>query len=106
MMTTHVFIVDSTTFKIHLEYLFAGTGSKENRVDFINSPSIYIHHGRENPLVGMIADGSRIRKGDQVVFYLQQSQEISEGKFFGIFKAKYDWAFWTIMTANNISKTH
>lgn len=93
MMTTHVFIVDSTTFKIHLEYLFAGTGSKENRIDFINSPSIYIHHGRENPLVGMIADGSRIRKGDQVVFYLQQSQEISEGKFFGIFKAKYDWAF-------------
>jgi len=26
-MTTHVFIVDSTTFKLHLEYLFAGTGA-------------------------------------------------------------------------------
>ena len=34
MMTTHVFIVDSTTFKIHLEYLFAGTGAKDNKVDF------------------------------------------------------------------------
>lgn len=27
MATTHVFIVDTTTFKIHLEYLFAGTGA-------------------------------------------------------------------------------
>ena len=28
-MTTHVFIVDSTTFKMHLENLFAGTGAKD-----------------------------------------------------------------------------
>lgn len=28
MATTHVFIVDDKTFKVHLEYLFAGTGGK------------------------------------------------------------------------------
>ena len=33
-MTTHVFIVDSTTFKLHLEYLFAGTGAQDNQIDF------------------------------------------------------------------------
>ena len=35
-MTTHVFIVDENTFKYHLEYLFAGTGSKDNKIDFNN----------------------------------------------------------------------
>ena len=92
-MTTHVFIVNSTTFKIHLEYLFAGTGSGKNIVDFNNIPSCSLHSTTENMLVDMIADGSRIRRGDQIVFYLQQSREIPEGKFFGIFKAKYDWSF-------------
>jgi len=29
MATTHVFIVDTYTFKYHLEYQFAGTGAKE-----------------------------------------------------------------------------
>ena len=29
-MTTHVFVVDLITFKLHLEYLFAGTGAKDN----------------------------------------------------------------------------
>jgi hypothetical protein len=28
-MTTHVLIVDSTTFKLHLEYLFVGTGARD-----------------------------------------------------------------------------
>ncbi len=96
MMTTHVFIVDSTTFKIHLEYLFAGTGAKDNKVDF-NSPSTstYLHPATENMLVNMIADGSRVRRGDQIIFYLQQNfaNKIFEGKFFGIFKAKHNWSF-------------
>ena len=35
-MTTHVFIVDETTFKCHLNYLFAGTGAKDKDVDFNN----------------------------------------------------------------------
>ena len=94
-MTTHVFIVDSTTFKIHLEYLFAGTGAKDNKVDFNNSPSTHLYAITENMLVNLISDGSRIRQGDQIIFYLQQnvSKKIFQGKFFGIFKAKYDWSF-------------
>ncbi len=94
-MTTHVFIVDSTTFKLHLEYLFVGTGAKDNKIDFNNNPNTLLHATTENMLIGMIADGSRIRRGDHVIFYLQQefSKRIFEGKFFGIFKAKNDWSF-------------
>lgn len=94
-MTTHVFIVDSTTFKLHLEYLFAGTGAKDNKIDFNNNQSTSLHATTENMLIGMIADGSRVRQGDQIIFYLQQefSKKIFEGKFFGIFKAKNDWSF-------------
>jgi len=94
-MTTHVFIVDSTTFKLHLEYLFAGTGAKDNKIDFNNNPNTSLHATTENMLIGMIADGSRVRNGDQIIFYLQQefSRKIFEGKFFGIFKAKNDWSF-------------
>lgn len=94
-MTTHVFIVDSTTFKLHLEYLFAGTGAKDNKINFNNSSDTSLHATTENMLVGMIADGSRVRRGDQIIFYLQQkfSKKIFEGKFFGIFKAQDDWSF-------------
>ena len=94
-MTTHVFIVDSTTVKLHLEYLFAGTGAKDNKIDFNNRPNTSLHATTENMLIGMIADGSRVRRGDQIVFYLQQefSKKIFEGKFFGIFKAQNDWSF-------------
>ncbi|OGY41243.1 MAG: DUF91 domain-containing protein [Candidatus Buchananbacteria bacterium RBG_13_39_9] len=94
-MTTHVFIVDSTTFKLHLEYLFAGTGAKDNQIDFNNSTDTTLHQTKENMLVGMMADASRIRRGDQIIFYLQQdfSKKIFEGKFFGIFTAKSDWSF-------------
>ncbi|MCL4403892.1 DUF91 domain-containing protein [Patescibacteria group bacterium] len=94
-MTTHVFIVDSTTFKYHLEYLFAGTGAKDHKIDFNDKIGTVLHATTENMLVSMIADGCRIRRGDQIIFYLQQdfSEKIYEGKFFGIFKAKHDWAF-------------
>ena len=94
-MTTHVFIVDSTTFKIHLEYLFAGTGAGVHSIDFNNSANTRLHYAIENMLSGMTADCSRIRQGDQIIFYLQQdsSKKIYEGKFYGIFKAKNDWSF-------------
>ncbi len=95
MTTTHVFIVDTNTFKYHLEYLFAGTGAKDNFVDFNNNPNTSLNHTTENNLVGMIADSQRIRKGDFVIFYLQQnySEKVWEGKFYGIFKAKEDLSF-------------
>lgn len=94
-MNTHVFIVDTVTFKYHLEYLFAGTGAKNDIIDFNNNSTTRLHHTTENNLVGMIADAQRIRKGDFIIFYLQQSisQGVFEGKFYGIFKAKEDLSF-------------
>ena len=88
MATTHVFVVDTNTFKYHLEYLFAGTGARESYVDFNNSSNTNLYYATENNLLGMIADGSRIRIGDFIIFYLQQnfSQGIQEGKFYGIFQ--------------------
>jgi hypothetical protein len=87
-MTTHVFIVDSTTFKLHLEYLFAGTGARDLAVDFNNSSTTTMPAQTENNLVSMIADVSRVRAGDLILFYLQQNYKegIMEGKFYGIFK--------------------
>ena len=73
-MTTHVFIVDDNTFKYHLEYMFAGTGAKEKSVDFNNSSTTKLYSGRkhagEDSLVGMMADGCRVRKDDLIIFYL------------------------------------
>ena len=95
MTTTHVFIVDTTTFKYHLEYLFAGTGAKDNIINFNNKPDTSLNHTTENNLVGMIADSQRVRKGDFVIFYLQQNYSVKvwEGKFYGIFKVKEDLSF-------------
>ena len=89
-MTTHVFIVDYNTFKYHLEYMFAGTGAKDKIIDFNNISTTGLPHATENNLLGMIADISRIRIGDNVIFYLQQnySEGILEGKFYGIFRVR------------------
>ena len=90
MATTHVFIVDTNTFKYHLEYMFAGTGAGNNIIDFNNVSHTALHSKTESNLVGMIADLNRIRVGDNVIFYLQQNfnQGIKEGKFYGIFNVK------------------
>jgi len=90
MATTHVFIVDSITFKYHLDYMFAGTGAKDNVIDFNNTQSSKLHSTTENNLLGMIADSQRVRIGDFVIFYLQQNFQrgIREGKFYGVFKVK------------------
>ena len=94
-MTTHVLIVDATTFPLHLENLFVGTGAKDNRVDFNNAAVTALRPAGENNLVSMIADGGRIRQGDNILFYLQQNlgQGIPEGKFFGVFQARHDGVF-------------
>lgn len=91
-MTTHVFIVDDNTFKYHLEYMFAGTGAKENFIDFNNKSTSNLHHSTEAGLVAMMADGCRVRKDDLIVFYLQSTSE-HEGEFFGIFQAIDDGIF-------------
>jgi len=95
MATTHVFIVDTTTFKFHLEYSFAGTGAKDSSVDFNNSPNTQLNHITENNLLSMIADSQRVRCGDYIIFYLQQnvSMGVYEGKFYGLFRAVSDFSF-------------
>lgn len=95
METAHVFIVDTTTFKVHLEYLFAGTGAKDSVIDFNATPNTELGHNAEDNLVAMIADAQRVRGGDYVIFYVQQNlkQGVNEGKFYGIFKIKDDLSF-------------
>ena len=91
-MTTHVLIVDETTFKLHLEYLFVGTGAKDKVIDFNNNKKSSLHHKSEDTLVGLIADGSRIRVKDKIIFYLRASKGY-EGKFFGVFSALQNGIF-------------
>lgn len=90
---THVFIVNEQTIKIHLEYLFAGTGSS-NDAPFLLEANYHnpqkkqdgVTSSAERNLAAMIADISRIRTGDKILFYLQASSN-SQGMFFGIFEA-------------------
>ena len=92
-MTAHVFIVDDTTFPLHLQHQFAGTGAKkEARIDFNNSATTKKKHQTEDILVRMIADVNCVRKGDRVLFYLLNSKK-DEGRFYGIFRAREDAAF-------------
>ena len=100
---THVFIVDKNTFKYHLEYMFAGTGANKDNgktgteSPFLANPNISnnskttpnINASTERMLVGMIADISRIRKGDNIIFYLQADSN-NQGRFFGTFKVDSD----------------
>ncbi|MBP5190502.1 MAG: hypothetical protein J6031_06265 [Bacteroidales bacterium] len=96
-MTTHVFIVDDTTLKYHLEYMFAGTGSKNNDVDFNQLHTTSLSPNTENILVGMMADGCRVRKDDLIIFYLQavtyNKKNGHDGMFFGVFQAVDDCVF-------------
>ncbi|MBE6201517.1 MAG: DUF91 domain-containing protein [Rikenellaceae bacterium] len=89
-MTTHVFIVDEQSFKVHLEYMFVGTGAvdndkKDKDIDFNGVANSNLHHQRENGLVSMMSDFSRVRIGDYVLFYVQSAKG-KDGKFYGIYK--------------------
>lgn len=66
--------------------MFAGTGSKEKTVPFLANCNASVHYSTERNLVGMIADISRVRKGDKIIFYLQATKN-SPGMFYGVFKA-------------------
>lgn len=89
---THVFIVNEQTFKVHLEYMFAGTGARYD-APFLSDFNYYnprnAHDGitsnAERNLTAMIADISRIKSGDKIIFYLQASG--APGMFFGTFIA-------------------
>jgi hypothetical protein len=79
----HVFVVDENTLKYHLEYMFAGTGAGDKTSNFlISSNDTTTHPTTERNLVGMIADISRIKINDKIIFYVQGTT-----KFYGVFKA-------------------
>ncbi|GHU58445.1 hypothetical protein AGMMS49975_25040 [Clostridia bacterium] len=82
-MATHVFIVNDQTFKYHLEYMFAGTGAGDKLPSFLLGANSSYNASTERNLVGMIADISRLRAGDEVVFYLTGC-----AKFYGFFKVR------------------
>ncbi len=89
---THVFIVNNSTIKYHLEYLFAGIGANYDApfledAHYQNSRRAFdgLTSVSEQNIVAMIADISRVKKGDKIIFYLRASQH--EGKFYGIFRA-------------------
>lgn len=84
-MTTHVFIVTEQSFKVHLEYMFVGTGAKDKDVDFNGVSTSSLHTKSEDGLVAMMADFSRVRIGDYAIFYVQSTSG-KEGKFYGIYK--------------------
>lgn len=89
---THVFIVNDITLKYHLEYMFAGIGANCD-APFLENTNYQNSRRKEDGLTAtsernfaaMVADISRIRSGDKVVFYLQASNH--EGKFYGVIQA-------------------
>ncbi|MBR3325242.1 MAG: DUF91 domain-containing protein [Clostridia bacterium] len=82
-----VFIVDEQTLSVHLKYMFAGTGAKDYSCEYLFKKNINVHPTVERLLTGMIADISRIKKEDKILFYLQQTRN-HEGMFFGSFKVE------------------
>lgn len=92
MATAHVFIVNEKTFKVHLEYMFVGTGGSNINIDFNGVSTSSLTTNQEKNVASMMADACRIRQGDKIIFYLRQ-QDGKEGQFFGIFRAKEDFSF-------------
>ena len=88
----HVFVVNDRTFRYHLEYMFAGTCASSDPL-FIedvnyNNPSSKkqgLTSRQERTIAEMIADVSRIRIDDKILFYVKQSK-YHEGMFFGVFR--------------------
>ncbi|UUM20109.1 MULTISPECIES: hypothetical protein [unclassified Mycoplasma] len=80
----HVFIVNEQTFKVHLEYMFAGTGNSISDINFLVNKSENTQAGTqmENIAISMLSDLERIRIGDDIIFFVT-----GISRFFGIFKA-------------------
>jgi len=78
---THVFIVNEETFNIHLKYMFAGTGNKQYDLPIQSICNSNIADVIEKTLIGMVADISKVRIGDKVLFYVMGCK-----KFFGVFE--------------------
>ena len=81
MVTTHVFIVNEKTFPIHLKYLFAGTGFSEKQIENIKASYKNVDINEKKNFYGLLADITRIRNNDLIIFYLEKIG------FFGVFQA-------------------
>ena len=89
-MSAHVFIVDHTTFPVHLEHKFAGIGAPLIKFNSDGSLSSSLTTREEITAVSMLADMARIRIGDKIYFYVQGVQSGSsghQGYFLGRFTA-------------------
>jgi|688.fasta_scaffold45799_5 hypothetical protein len=89
-MNNHVFIVDQTTFPIHLEHKFAGIGAPLIKFDSNGNLCSSLSAREEMTTISMLADLARIRVGDQIYFYVQGVQSGvggQQGYFFGRFMA-------------------
>lgn len=64
MQNYHLFIVDETSLRFHIEFGFVGTGYSSNNFN-----------------IGIWKDIQRLKIGDRVIFYVQNLK-----KFFGIFR--------------------
>lgn len=74
---THIFIVNEKTFKLHLEYMFAGTGYSTNIPDFIvENKTEPVASSKEKTFTSMIADISKIKENDIVAFYVTGCKKI------------------------------
>lgn len=82
--------------------MFAGTGATEKTCPFLSDELVKIHASKEKSLVEMIADVSRIRPEDQILFYLTAEGGF-EGRFFGVFKAA-SFPFFDENNENNFLK--
>ncbi len=75
--------------------MFAGTGCSSDAKFYEDNEYVNpkkkdegLTTASERNVVSMIADVSRIRPGDRIIFYLQAVNNIHPGLFFGVFKAK------------------
>lgn len=84
-MTSHIFIVDESTLKSHLEHLFAGTGALSDSVSLLHGSHALTPAGRR--IASMVCDLSRISVGDAIFFYLQRGDDGQPGLFMGEFSA-------------------
>lgn len=83
----HVFIVDEKTLALHLKYKFAGTGAKDYQCNYLWDNDAEVKPSIERLLTGMVADISRVKPNDKIIFYLQQNAN-HEGMFFGSFSVE------------------
>ena len=89
-MNNHVFIVDRTTFPMHLEHKFAGIGAPLIKFDSNGNLCPSLTTREEMTAISMLSDMARIRVGDQIYFYVQGVQSGvggQQGYFYGRFKA-------------------